>query len=289
MPVADSLVWVDPLGVTTDLPATPGVVGRFMPPIRWASKPNALRGGNRLAQVRHGARPLLVPIWLEGATDTELRDLMRYWARVLDPSKGEGILRSRTRRGVERELRCIYTGGLEGDESMEAFGLTPWAGVDFQVAVLSFEASDPYWVDPVTRGEIFRTGTPPSWFPWPPIVIGSSSILADQIIDNPGDVEAYPVWTVTAPFTRVTVRHVDTGRVLIIDATKTTGWITVDTRTLEAYDDAGLSRYADVARDPLSTMFPLAPSLNSITIEVAGSVAGQTELTVAYQARYLTP
>jgi hypothetical protein len=285
-----TLEWQATDGTRLTIPAMPGLAGANMPRVAWASRPNALTGGNRLTQVRHAARDLLVPMWLEDDTETGLDDLVRLWARLTDASRGEGILRSVAADGELRELTCICTGGLEGLEDDESWGVPPHTSLAYLKAVLSFHAPDPYWYDPITRGTVFRTGEAPAWFPWPPIQVGPSSINASQVVLNGGDVEAWPVWDIAGPFTRVELANRRTGRTLILDATKLTGqWVRIDTRDKTVVDESGASRYADVARDPTSTMWSLASGPNELTITVAGSVDDETELALAYQARYLTP
>lgn len=103
--------------------------------------------------------------------------------------------------------------------------LAGWA--DYEVHLV---ADDPYWRGAPVGRAFAVAGDPVDFLPaapGDPFVISEGSSLASATIENPGDVEAWPVWTITGPTTDVTVGigdslvgipgDLDEGDVLVID------------------------------------------------------------------------
>lgn len=67
---------------------------------------------------------------------------------------------------------------------------------------VTLEATQPFWEGAPIVGGPWSGGSDPGDFPWH---IGSGSTLGSAVMSNPGDVDAYPVWTVEGPTTSVTV------------------------------------------------------------------------------------
>ena len=121
-------------------------------------------------------------------------------------------------------LRCV-------DDGQQAFDTDPallgWARYG-----VTLVAEQPYWEgDPVTRA--WKVGTPVSFFGsgpgGPPFTISPGSTLSKATIDNPGDIDAWPVWTIYGPTNSVTV-GVNGRTVLVPFPVADGGLLTIDTR-----------------------------------------------------------
>src|SRR5690606_30720906 len=47
--------------------------------------------------------------------------------------------------------------------------------------------------------------------------VSSGQVLGETTLTNPGDVEAWPTWTITGPASLVTITHLDTGEEFAVD------------------------------------------------------------------------
>src|SRR5690606_15899574 len=98
-------------------------------------------------------------------------------------------------------------------------------------AVVSWRAPDPYWyeLNASTERVVSAAGVP--FFPLLPLNLSPSNVIGDQTVQNDGDVEAWPVWTVRGPYAEVRVANLTTGRTLYLTAPASAGEVLViDTR-----------------------------------------------------------
>src|SRR5690606_30435067 len=124
------------------------------------------------------------------------RDRIRRLASLFDPRRGDGRLRVSGPHG-SRELVCRYASGFGLDEEEEP-------GQGWQRAVVVFVAHDPFWVDvtpsvrlvDIAAQAFLSSGPTDPWFPWQVV---SSSAVGGFVVDNDGDDDAWPVWTVQGP------------------------------------------------------------------------------------------
>jgi hypothetical protein len=107
-----------------------------------------------------------------------------------------------------------------------------------------------------------------------------------QIIDAGGDVEAYPLWTITGPGGSLILHHLDTGQKLVLNAPIAVGQtVTIDTRPQlqTIVDQAGtnLWPYADVG----SALWPLQPGSNNVALLLSGANTNSA-INLAYTRRW---
>lgn len=292
--MAETLIWIDPTGVQTTLTDQPnvevryGLTGRFMPPVDARDEVAPLQPGSRLRQVRHETREVDLPIRVFGTSEATLRTTLRQFVRLLDPVRGDGRLRALAPDGSQRELVCRYVGGLQGQEEETLLGFA-------QDAVVVLRAYEPYWLDLNDQTNAYTLGAPAgSFFPLPPLRLSSSAIFAAQSIANGGDVDAWPVWTLTGPGDTPTIRNLTTGKWLQLSGSVSAGQqVTIDTRprttsapngkTVTAGD--GSNWFARLV--PGSALWPLEPGSNSIQIEFGAATSAST-VAYRYRPRYLT-
>lgn len=287
--MTETLVFFNPLDEEVEFSSPTadtrwGVSGRFMPKIDFVEEETPGRPGARIRRVKTPPREIGVPVWFHGATSADLRAQLRTIVRRLYPTLGDGRLRCTGPDGTVRELVCRYAQGLEGAETVENGGTLALG------AVLVFRAAeDPFWraLTPTTID--FTTGTPPAFFPMFPMRLARSSIFGGVEVVNDGDVEAWPIWTISGPGAGLTLTNDTTGEALTLSTTIAAGEsITIDTspgvKTVLLND--GTNLYPDL--DSASVLFSLAPGPNAITVDLIGSTA-DSEVTLSYRPRYLTP
>ena len=211
----------------------------------------------------------MLPLWVFGAAGQGWIDLDRSFVATMRPDL-PGMLTVVHPSGESRSLTCRFSAG--GDEPLD---LDP-AQVGWALHEVHLAANDPYWSGaPVSRSwsssvavDFIGVGGAP------PFHISPSNTLASASVSNPGDVDAWPVWTVTGPVTSVDLgvgtrlvevpSGVADGDVLTIDTRPTAQTATLQDGT-NAVPDLG-------AWDPA----PIGPGESvslSIAMVGAGSVA----------------
>ena len=254
---------------------------RMMPPVTLSTIRVPQAQGARFRGARHEMRLVTLPVVVPGATAG--RDELRRWARALDPLKGEGTLTVVQGAHAGRQLVCAYETGLE--EFSEEFAL-------LGLTTIGFRAADPYWQDSAESSTTARLGAAFPWFPFAgswaqqPLVLGLSGIFASLIVDNVGDVDAWPVITAVGPGTDLTVRNDSTGDTThITGAIAASSTVVIDTRpgrktvTVDGFNAFG-------RLDSVSTLWPLVAGQNRISISFANATVAAL-VTFTWRNRWL--
>lgn len=198
---------------------------------------------------------------------------------------GEGILMVSHPDGGTRMLTARYVTGLESPE-----GGDPGA-IPIGAFVVQLRAYDPWWYGPaVTRK--FQLSTAAGWFSGPPFSINPTELLGSgSTVLNPGDVDAYPMWTVTGPCSSVSATAED-GSAWQVDIDLTAGEvITVDCDprvpgNAKITSASGANLWG-VATSDYPDLWPLPAGESTITVAMAGaSTASRVDL--AFNPRYRT-
>lgn len=260
---------------------SPGFTGMDAPPVTVYSDGTPGIGGAAYLGSHDDARAVFLPIYTEGATRAEAVSYRR--ALVASLTRGLNRLSVAETDGYRRYLDCYYTGGAEGAEGSDLAGLT-WA-----IYGLNFIALDnPYWYGDVVTPSPWVVPNPRTFFPLAPAVftLSSSQVLGGTLIDNTGEVDAYPVWTLTGPASSLTLqlgaRTFTTNTALTAGQTLT---IDTDPRTQTLTDGAGANRWGDVDTTAID-LWPLPPGVNPVTVTVTGGTTS-TSLSMSYVPRYL--
>jgi len=249
---------------------------RMMPPVQvfTVATPNTM--GSRFNGARHAERLVALPVVTPGPTDG--RDVLRQWARALDPNRGEGTLTVVQGPWAGRTLPCVYDGGLDSlAEEYPNLGLT----------TLLFHAAEPYWTDSSESSVVAVLGqTGYKWFPFPPLILGASDIFATVSIANIGDVETWPVITAIGPGQDLTITNRLSGAIVKFTGTVAAGDTVVldhrpghKTATLN-----GNNAFSRLSVD--SHLWPLASGTNPVDIGWA-STTTQSKVTFAWRNRWL--
>lgn len=233
--------------------------------------------GTRIQRIQVKERLVDLPVVIEDSSVPNLQARLRSLAGVLDPNLGNGVL-SVDRNGVQRDLICRCIEPPDPNELPEATWFKE---------VLVFYAETPFFYDISEQTQQFSLGAAGSFFPIFPITLTLDTIFSDGLVHNPGDVEAWPVWTVIGPGQDLLLRNPDTGKSLSLSGlTLSAGEVvTIDTRpgkkTVTKQDDTNLFRYVS------GSLWPLKKGNNSVNIEFGGA-DGNSLVGLAFTPRYNT-
>lgn len=192
-----------------------GIVGLHLPPVERHVSESPGSYGSRFRGSRVQARPIewLVHVY----SDTDSVEWMErdraFWGSFSFNEPGTWEVQAPN--GKARRIRCR----LDSDGGY-SFGHDP-AGKGWATYPVNLIADEPFWRgDPVSRE---WPGNPDEGLLFneldggaPPFFISNSTSAGGAVMMNPGDVEAWPVWTVTGPAAGVTVT-VDGGTVGLPD------------------------------------------------------------------------
>ncbi len=235
------------------------------------------RGGSRLRHVQPVSRTIVWPLYVYG--DTHMGFIGR-WRQLASAFTGtsrrklSGVLEIARPDGTRRRIKVFYREGFEGQSQQGA-------GISSDAAILSLYCEDPYWYDPVAIGEhrgIDAGGTVDFLSPYPSV--SSSQVLGATSLTNPGDVIAWPTWTITGPGTAVTVTHSGTGESFVITPASVGGTLAAKDKVIVATDPPKVTKYTAEQQ----TINLGAATAGSITI----TFDGQTTGSIAYNATAAT-
>jgi phage-related protein len=282
------VTFTDPLGNVTRLTdwengwlLQPGAKGLDMPQYAFTTDESPGVDGYVLRDVRAQGKEIILPLafWANDSRQAYLTR-RRSFIKSLNPKRGVGTLTLTQPDGATRSIGAYYTGGLEGDESLDA------AGERWCINVITFGAPSPYWIgDQVTA--TFKAASSGTFLPFLPLTVGDSQVLGAITVDNDGDDDAYPIWTITGPATAIHLANSTTGQTL--DLTRTiTGADTIVIDTRERLQTALLNGVTNCWPDlsSASDLWPLVEGVNSLSLTVAGSTSA-TSVQLTYQPRYL--
>ena len=269
--------WRSALGETIRFVTRTEAKQRFMPPVTINTVKVPQAQGGRFRGARHEERLATIPVVLPGPIAG--RDELRRWARALDPLTGEGTLTVVQGDHAGRQLVCAYEAGL--DDYAEEFPL-------LGLTTLAFRAADPYWQDGTESSLVTTTSsTGFTWFPFLPLVLGSSDVFASATITNVGDVDAWPVITVVGPGNDLVLTNLTTGLAWSFPGNIAAGsTLVVDTRP--GHKSArldGNNAFGRLTDD--SALWPLVPGPNRISIAFATATPA-SRVTFAWRNRWLS-
>ncbi|MFB7707878.1 phage tail family protein [Streptomyces sp. NPDC056105] len=283
-----SVSFTDPRGVTTQLSdwengwlLQPGAKGLDMPGYQFLQDESPGIDGYALRDVRAQGKEIILPLafWMNDSRQAYL-DRRRAFIKSLNPKRGVGTMTLTQPDGDSRTIGAYYTGGLEGDESLDA------AGERWCINAITFGVPSPYWIGSEVTTE-WKAGASGTFLPILPLTVGDSQVLGAVTVDNDGDDVAYPMWTVTGPATAITLTNNTSGDTLVLTRTLTgTDTVVIDTR--ERRQTALLNGVTNLwpnLSDP-SVLWPLQEGVNELTLTVSGSTAA-TRVRMTYQPRYL--
>jgi hypothetical protein len=269
----------------------PGATGLDMPTYGLFSDASPNLDGSIFRSARATAREIMIPVYLYGIDRQTINALKRKFFQALNPKRGYCLIRFTEGNGVTRSISAYYKGGMEGSEGSTS-------GFSWAKYGLAFTAMDP-WFYPDAPSETswgFGTGEPllsttRAFFP----IAITDGVMGDpgelQAIENPGDIEAWPVWRITGPVKsfELTSPYGETIKASAApdgsDVVATGRVLTIDTRPGKktVRDDLGVNYWSKLSANP--QFWPGDPGITNADIKVvAGS--GQAAVALSFYPRY---
>jgi len=245
-----------------------GVKGTGMPPVSLQTFEGA-GDGAQVRTIRVLPRTMDLPIKIYGNNRREVEDLYRKVAVIFAPTAGPVRL-TITLDGEAWYVDVVRQGG--GDFAWDQ----DTDGTHYLKFVVTAFAGDPYWtrLDPASkkvelgglgRG-LIKKGTYPN-ATLSALRVSTTSSFGTINFDNPGDVPAFPIWTVRGPFTRFELVSPDGSRSVEYAFSKGINqWVTVDMANGTAVDETGANQYGKLTSLP--GFWAIPPGTSSGTAEM---------------------
>lgn len=261
-----AFTWTGSDGVAWDMVNGPVTIARgasgfgIPKPTHWTTEAASIDGADWQG-MRTPPRPFFMPVHVRAVNYDQIATERAFFAG-LDP-RGEGVLRATYPDGRWREIRLRYDEGAEGEYDIDPILLR------YAAYPLRFVANDPFWRGAPVVTTFVNVGTSFQFFPGPPFRIGNSNTLDLSQVSNPGDQDAYPLWTITGPCDSFSVgvgEATVNGTVTLAAGQSIT--IDMDPRALTVVDNTGADRWsvltdAEFAPIPGNTTADLTTSLTA--------------------------
>lgn len=236
------------------------------------------RGGEQVRFIRSKPGTITWPVYVWGDSHQQYIERHRQIRRAFTMTVHRGLtgtLRVERPDGSAREIDCLYQEGLQGEAS---------EGWLWSKDAVTLFCPDGYWRDvtPITVTHSYQPGV--DYFsPWPQV--SPSLTLGDAQVDNPGDVDAWPVWTITGPMTSMTATNLTTGYEFSLLYGLAAGeQVTITTNRPTVRGPAGQNLSGNL-NWPNAYLWSLTPGTNQVVFNVAGGAVG-TSVELAFNARY---
>lgn len=238
--------------------------------------------------VRATPRELFLPIVIRDPDRNVTLAKRRALVKALSPARGEECVISTAQTdGSVRRINARYVDGFEGGEK----GPGEW-GITTLKYGLRFIADDPYFYSdeivqnyslaPQTRTELPIPGADTFYE-----VVSSPLLAAGTVINNLGDVDAYPTWEFVGPFTQIVAQNVTLGQTFTIThtATSTANTLSLVTEPGETYlvDENGINRWDKLVAG--YQLWPLTDGENIVNITLSGPTSDSVA-TLRYRPLY---
>jgi len=156
------------------------------------------------------------------------------------------------------------------------------------LTVITVQAGRPYWESIDSEGrEIAPEGVGKGLLgpgqSLVQLILGSVDGFGSVTFSNTGDVEAWPVWTMYAPFSGFALVRSDGLALEWVGATtKSTGYIIVDSLSGTVVDETGANRYGEL--EPAPKFFSIEPGTSQASVVLSAATAG-SRANVAWRPR----
>lgn len=243
---------------------TSGVLGLGIPPVSVRITESAGDGGT-WRHTKRGVRDVDLPIAILGTDRADLEVKLRRLASLINDTEGPTRIVATYTDGTAFQLFAHYVGG--GDVAYGKEGNSVFANW-----TLSFQAPQPYWESTSSINYVLQqTGAGRGLLPQlSKLKLAGQFGFGDVVLTNPGDVAAYPVWTIKGPCDSASFSANGVGftyNAAILD----TETITVDTLTGTVTDQTGANKYANLSAAP--KLFPIPPGSTTVTVSAPSATA----------------
>lgn len=293
----ERLTWSDPDGLVWDLTGdindpggafvtSWGITGLGAPERQLVTKPLP-SGGVQVTHLTVDAGKIAIPLHIVHPTRAGFYQLRERLRRALHPRRADqpapGMLTYTRADGTARQIEAFCTAMPEDRD-------TDKSGPAWQATVLEFLAPDPYWAD-VTPLRLSFTPPPVTSFFGSYWTLSDERVRGDVEIFNTGQVDAYPVWTLTGPAAAVRVANFTTDQEFTYRRPIESGeQVRIDT----ARGRQAVRRVSDGANRmnaldwPGASLWPLTAEINRVRLQMVD--AGPSASTVVeFRRRYEGP
>lgn len=250
-----------------------GATGLGLPPVtpQWVegAGDGAVYRGRRVR-----SRDIDLPLDILGRDRDHLKELTARLAKVLaEPCR----LVVQEENGSEWYADAIRTGG-----GGFQYGIDTSGSRDLQL-VITLTAGDPYFTSVALSSKAIGSGSAGSFLDnLSQMSVAASQTIGSIAIENEGDAEAYPVWTVAGPGNNFKAIS-PSGETLWWTGTLSAGeTLTFDTKFGTVTDGTGANRYADLA--PAPRFWSVPPGTTTSEASMLGTDAN-SRITCTWQAR----
>ncbi|WJN63195.1 Dit-like tail protein [Streptomyces phage phiScoe45] len=254
--------------------ATTGVTGLGLPPVsvQWLE---GAGDGAMYRRTRVLARDIDIPLDIVGDDRDDLKGLLSRLAQILS---APCTLRMVEDDGASWSTDVVRVGGGE-----YVYGENTTGNRDVQT-VITLRAGDPYWTSSVAStqqiGGSSAAGVFVSGFMSMPVA--SSQAIGDIMLENTGDVAAYPVWTVYGPGDNFKAIS-PSGETLWWKGTLTASQrLIVDSRAGTVKREDGSNQYSLLA--PAPRFWAVEPGISTCTASLLNTTSA-SKITVAWKPR----
>lgn len=267
------------LGEASGVRAGLKVRGLGMPGVslQWfegAGEGRSFRGGRTLSRV------VDMPVKINGANRQEVLERYSALARIFGLDNAPVTLTLELDNEGWR-ANVVRTGG--GDYTMG----DDTDGSTFLKTVLTIESGDPYWTRVNSEARVITPGG--LGIP----LIGPGQSLSQLRLSNTegsgtveftntGDVAAWPEWRILPPFQAFEFARGGLSLEWSQPATKTDGWIDVNSKDGTVKDETGANRYDGLS--PAPKFFAIPPGATSASVLLT-TASGATRVNVAWHPR----
>ncbi|WJN62717.1 Dit-like tail protein [Streptomyces phage phiScoe15] len=254
--------------------ATAGVTGLGLPPVsvQWLE---GAGDGAMYRRTRVLARDIDIPLDIVARNRDDLKKILSRLAQLL---AGPCTLRLVENDGSSWSTEVVRVGGGE-----YTYGDSTIGEKDVQT-VITFRAGDPYWTSSVqATQQIGGTSTAsPFMANMMSMPVASSQAIGDIMLENTGDVAAYPVWTVYGPGDNFKAIS-PTGETLWWKGSLTsTQTLTVDTQKGTVKREDGSNQYGLLA--PAPRFWAVEPGISTCTASLLNTTSA-SKITVSWRPR----
>jgi hypothetical protein len=280
--------WTDPTGEEwplTDLDPSRGfhttrdISGWGAMPYEFITDPQA-RGGESVRHIRTNPARITWPLNIWGDTHLEFVERYRAIKRAIMMTVHRGVpgrLTVMRPDGTGRWIDAFYEDGFAGQAGENWIFANP---------VVTFYCPDGTWKDitPTVETRVFGTETLVSFLaPFPTLSPGT--VGGSPLMDNPGDLVAWPEWVITGPATGFTATNSTTGQSFSLTYELLAGeTITLTTDRPTVRGPAG-QNIVDSLDWPTAYLWGLQPGENEVSFSVGGTGVG-SKVVITYYPRY---
>lgn len=249
-----------------------GATGLGVAPTKLNLREGAL-AGSKFRGSKRTTRYIDLPLIIFGDNAQAIEDKMRRLVRLWNDTYTSPMLIAKYEDGTEWSTEIHFAGGAD-----PVYGTEDTDGKTFAKWLVSLAAPDPYFTSntPVSmetvraanagRGLIRTGGGGLSR-----LRLSSSQSIGTVEIDNPGDVDAFPIWVVKGPGDSFQATRAIDGASFLFDASLLTDTITFNTKTKKVTDQTGANRYGNLPGAPVLFSIPAGTSSVSVLIPNATS------------------